>query len=179
MARLNMGAHVLALGCIPVCLLGVLALSRRLAFADPPVMLALTTYALGSVAAMNAAVLSGLVAPILVREIVSAGPTANAGWRIALNYSGQLNQAFALVYVVASSVAIALWSTSILRSRAMSLGTGICGYIVALGTLIAVLSCHLRLDVHGFGLIVLGQAIWFIIVGAQLCRVRDSVGGSV
>ena len=37
---------------------------------------------------------------------------------------------------------------------------------------LAVGSGHLRLDVHGFGLIVLAQALWFIVVGVLLLRLR-------
>ena len=35
-----------------------------------------------------------------------------------------------------------------------------------------VLSGHLRLNVHGFGLIVLAQAVWFVVAGALLGRVK-------
>jgi hypothetical protein len=41
-------------------------------------------------------------------------------------------------------------------------------------TVIALLSGHLRLNVHGFGLVVLGQAIWFVTVGVLLCRVKNA-----
>jgi hypothetical protein len=41
-------------------------------------------------------------------------------------------------------------------------------------SLIAVLSGHLKLNVHGFGLVVLGQAVWFLVVGDLLCRVRNT-----
>jgi hypothetical protein len=34
-------------------------------------------------------------------------------------------------------------------------------------------SGHLRLDVHGFGLVVLGQAVWFITVGTLLWRLKE------
>lgn len=35
---------------------------------------------------------------------------------------------------------------------------------------------HLRLDVHGFGAVVLVQGIWFLTVGALLARVRTPRG---
>jgi hypothetical protein len=42
------------------------------------------------------------------------------------------------------------------------------GCFVAPLTLIAVLSSHIRLNAHGFGMVVLGQAIWFISAGVLL-----------
>jgi hypothetical protein len=36
-----------------------------------------------------------------------------------------------------------------------------------------VFSGRLNPDVHGFGLIIFGQALWFILSGASLCRDRE------
>ncbi len=129
---------------------------------------------------MNAAVLSGLVGPGLLRQLVAAPPAAGESWRIAFHYTGHLNQAFARVFVVASSAAILLWSASIIRSVALApipsgltRGVGIYGCVLGPITVVGVLSGHLRLGVHGMGLVVLGQAVWLIVVGALLCRVRN------
>lgn len=85
-----------------------------------------------------------------------------------LSYNSGVNQAFAKILVGASSVAIGLWSVEMLRSRQMHRPTAIYGCIVALLTLGVLLSGHLRLDVHGFGAVVLGQAVWFILIGNEL-----------
>ena len=86
------------------------------------------------------------------------------------HHNGLLNQAFARVLVVASSISILLWSATIARSRALALGMGVYGLFLGPATVLAVVSGHLSLDVHGFGLVVLGQAVWFIGVGVLLCR---------
>ena len=44
------------------------------------------------------------------------------------------------------------------------------GVFVGAGILLAVLSGHLRLGVHGFGIVVLAQSAWLIWVGGLLCR---------
>jgi hypothetical protein len=174
MARLAVVAHALALATVPVSFLGAMALSRRVSTPERLALAALVTYAFASVAVMSAAVVSGLVGPTLVRRILAAEPEAKPGWEIAFRYNGLLNQAFARVYVVASAAAIVLWSASILRSGALARGVGICGCLVGPAILIALLSGHLTLGVHGFGLVVLAQASWFIAVGTLLCRFREA-----
>jgi len=82
-----------------------------------------------------------------------------------------------MVFVVASSSAILLWSISILRSGIFSRALGIYGSFVAPLTLIAVLSGHIRLNVHGFGMVVLGQAIWFISAGVLLWTNKQEPDG--
>jgi hypothetical protein len=171
-ARLVVAVHALALASIPVMFLGALGLSQRLATPDKLSLCAVVAYGFAGIAAMNAAAFSGLVAPGLARQMAaatSAGETANP-WSVLFTYNGFLNQAFALVFVVASSVALTLWSAGILRNGRLARGVGVYGCILGPLTVVAVLSGHLRPNVHGFGLVVLGQAIWFVLVGVLLCR---------
>jgi hypothetical protein len=65
---------------------------------------------------------------------------------------------------------IVLWSASILKSRSLAPGVAIYGLLVGPAIVLAVLSGHLRLNVHGFGLVVLAQAVWFVVAGARLGR---------
>jgi hypothetical protein len=173
-AHLAVTVHALALMSMPALFFGALGLSRYFGWGKRFSVAALVCYGFAMIAGMNAAVFSGLVAPGLARNIVGAEPVAAESWRIVFHYNGALNQGFALVLVVASSLAILLWSASMVRSAALSQVLGIYGCFLGPVTLIAVLSGHLRLDVHGFGLVVLGQAAWFIVAGAKLFRVRTA-----
>ena len=170
MAHLAVVAHALALASLPVLFLGACGLSRRLAAPDRIAFAALVLYAFALLAAANAAVVSGLVAPGLAQKILEGAPPAEDAWRIVFNYNGRLNHAFAAVFVAASSSAIVLWSAAILRGGALARGVGVYGCILGSLTLLAVFSGHLHFDVHGFGMVVLGQAVWFIVVGALLWR---------
>ena len=171
-ARVGVAVHTLALFCIPVLFIGALGLSRRLDSPDRLSLCAVVAYGFAGVAAMNAAAISGLVAPGIARQIAAASSTSAAAdtWRMLFAYSGTLNQAFAMVFVVASSTALMLWSAGILRNGVFSRGLGVYGCVLGPLTVVAVLSGHLRLNVHGFGLVVLGQAIWFVVAGVLLCR---------
>lgn len=169
-AHVAIATHTLALVSLPVLLLGAFGLSHYLASPNRLAFVALVMYGLATIAAMNAAVVSGLVAPQLVRQIITTTPPSSDVWRIVFDYSGDLNQGFARVFVVASSAAIVLWSVAILRGKTLARGIGIYGSILGPVTVLAVLSGHLKLGVHGFGMVVLGQAVWFVIVGVLLCR---------
>jgi len=169
MMQLNVAVHSLALVCMPILFMGALGLTRRLASPDRFALAGLVLFGFAEVAAMIAATVSGLVAPGLFHHM-AADPSMADTWRAVLTLNGHLNQAFAQVYVVASWAAIVLWSATILRARTFSRPLGIYGCILGPLTVIAVLSGHIRLNVHGFGLVILGQALWLITAGVLLCR---------
>ena len=168
---LMIGVHVLAIAGVPFLFLGALALTRRL---DSPARLALAglvIYSLGLVAVMIAPAISGLVGTEILRKVVAHGPGSEQ-WRTLMDYNFMINQAFTRIYVVASCTAIGLWSLTIVRSRALSPAIGIYGLILAPIVVIA-LATGLQMDVHGFGLIIFGQAIWLIAVGVLLLRAKE------
>jgi hypothetical protein len=126
MIHMLIAVHALALACMPVQFLGAWGLSRRVASPDRLGMVGLVLYAVALLAVMNAAVADGLITPNLLRQSTSAGsPPAADAWRMMSRYNFYVNQAYAQVFVAASSVAIALWSGSILRSRELARGLGV------------------------------------------------------
>jgi hypothetical protein len=169
MARNLTAVHSVALVSLPLILLGVLGLSQRLEGPDRLALAGLVLYALAAVAVMNAAVMDGLVAPNVMRRIAEAGASSKEGWAIVFRYNFEVNQANAWLYAVGSSLAVLLWSISIMRTGALARGVGIFGCILGGVTVAVVASGLLRPDVHGFGAVILGQGIWFITVGARLC----------
>lgn len=171
---MNVAVHSLALASLPMLFLGAMGLSRRVASGGRLAIAALVMYAFAIVAVMNAAAVSGLVAPTLIRRIVAAGAASSDGWQMLMHYNFWLNQAFAQVFVAASSAAIVLWSAAILRTGSLARGVAIYGCVLGPIAIIALLSGHLNLGVHGMGLVVLGQAIWFISVGVLLCRIQNA-----
>jgi hypothetical protein len=172
MIRMLIAVHGLALACVPVLFLGAWGLSRCLASPDRLAVAGLVLYTFALLAVINAAVADGLITPNLLRQFVaSAGaPSAIDGWRMMSRYNFYVNQAYAQVFVAASSVAIVLWSASIWRGKELARGLGIYGCILGPVTLLSLLSGHLNLDAHGFGIVIFGQAVWFIVAGTLLWR---------
>ncbi len=175
--RMLIAVHALALACVPVLFLGAWGLSRRMASPDNLAVAGLVLYTFALLAVMNAAVADGLITPSLLRQLVaSAGsPSAIDGWRMMSHFNFYVNQAYAQVFVAASSVAIVLWSAASWRSRELARGLGIYGFILGPVTLVALFSGRLNLNAHGFGIITFGQASWFIVAGALLWRREKQV----
>lgn len=167
-ARMLILVHSLALASIPVIFLGAWCMTRRIGGADRLAWAGLVLYALASVAVMNAAVCDGLIAPTLIRKIVAATPETRDVWQTLMNFNFQMNQAFARVYAVGSSLAMVLWSVSILRYRTLGRGVGIYGVLLSVATAAGICSGYLTPDKHGFGMLIFGQAIWFLIVAEGL-----------
>jgi hypothetical protein len=169
MARNLTIVHSLALASLMVLFLGALGLAQQLKRADRFDIIGLVLFAFAGIAVMNAAVMDGLVAPNVMRRMVEAGAGAGESWQTIFRYNFEVNQGFARLYAVTSAIAILFWSISILRSRAFSRALGVYGCVIAVAAVIAVAS-GLPMDVHGFGAIVLAQAIWFVIAGLRLWR---------
>ena len=168
-ARLAVGAHALALASLPLSFLGALALAQRLA-PDRLGLAGLVLYGFALVAGMIAAVVSGLVAPELARALLATDAARSEAWQALLHFNHLLNQAFAQVLVVASSAAIVAWSAALVRGVALARGAGYGGLLLGPVIVLALVSGHVQLDVHGFGLIVLAQSAWFLTVGVSLFR---------
>jgi len=126
MMHLNVAVHSLALVCVPILFMGSIGLTRRLASPNLLALAALVMFGFAEVAVMIAASVSGLVAPGLFHHMAAEPGMADI-WRAVMTLSGHLNQAFAQVYVVASSAAIVLWSAAILRAHTFSRSLGIYG----------------------------------------------------
>ena len=169
LARLNMMVHGLAVASVPVLFLGLLGLWRRLGPSDLSTA-ALVAWGFGGVAVMVAAVASGFVATGVIRHMLTADEASRDLYHALLTYTSLVNRAFANVHVVAMSVAILLWSAEMLRGLRMGRAVGIAGVVAGAAILLGVLSGHLRMDVHGFGIVTLAHSAWLIWLGILLCR---------
>ncbi len=166
---LVIGVHALAIAGLPFSFLGTFALSRRLESPSRLALLALVIYGLSLVAIMSAATMSGLVTPPILRHMVAHSPASDQ-WRTLMEYNHFINQGFAQIGAVGSCAAIVLWSTLIVKRRALPLAIGIYGLVLGPAIVIAMIAGALSLDVHGFGLITFTEAIWFIFAAIFLWR---------
>jgi hypothetical protein len=169
-ARLSVAVHALGIAAAPMTLHGAWALTRRLARRAPSAELALAFQGLAAVATVLAATASGFLATGLAQRAGGETGAARDLTLALIRFTGTLNQASARILVGASSVAILLWSLAILRTRRLGRAAGVLGVVIATATLGVLLAGRLRLDVHGFGAVVLAQAVWLVLVGLELRR---------
>lgn len=170
-AIMNVVAHSLAIASMPISFLGALALTRRLQSADRFSISALVVYAFALVAGMLAATASGFIATPLVGGETTAATELN---HALYHYTGLWNQAFARILAVSSSMAILLWSLAILRNRRLSVRVAYYGIPLGILIVLLVASGSLKLDLHGFGLVMILQGVWFISVGSLMIRAEPA-----
>lgn len=163
-------AHSLALVSVLLLFLGGCGLWRRLADADRISFTALVTFGFACVAVMIAGGVSGFTLPGMLRDMGRDVPEAAHQWRMMIDSVFQINQAFARIYSVGTSIAMILWSVSVLRNGGLSRSVAIYGCIVAPLVIVAIAIGHLRLDVHGMTVVMVSQVIWFVVAGAQMLR---------
>ena len=164
--------HSIALFSYPLLGFGLLGIYRRMENRHLT-SAALIAYFFGGVGVMIAAAMSGLIAPSITREILSADDSTRPILHLLLDYNFSINQAFTKIFVVASSLSILLWSLSIRKAGKLALGIGIFGFLVSIVSLAALFGGHLRLDVHGFGTLAFSQATWFILVGVFMLTSKE------
>jgi hypothetical protein len=168
-AHLNVVVHSIAIAGLPLTFLGLIGLARRLGPSDLT-NAALVAWGFGSVAGMGAAVASGFMAsPLLLKSTQVEGPARDILHNL-LQPVGLMNQGFAKVYVVAVAAGMLAWGLAIVRSGRMSKLLGIAALLVGLAVLVAVVVVHMKLDVHGFGLVTILESAWLVAIGGALMR---------
>jgi hypothetical protein len=170
-------AHSLALASVLMLFLGGCGLARHLAAADRLSFAAIITFGFGCVAIMIAGAVSGFIIPDIMKHMIRDVSSTGRQWQIVIESIFQINQAFSRIYSVAASVAIILWSVSAMRNGGLRRGVAIYGCIVALLIIFGIGIGHLRLDVHGMTVVMVGQVVWFILVGSQLCSRAEGPAG--
>jgi hypothetical protein len=168
LSRFSGVAHSLGIASTIFLFLGACALAQRLR-GETCSFAALVTFGFACVAILIATSVSGFVIPSILNRMARDEAANVHLWQVVIWGIFQINQACARVYSVLASVAIILWSVAVWRNGGLSRGIAIYGYAIAALIIVAVGSGHVRMDVHGMAAVGLGQAVWFILVGAQMC----------
>jgi hypothetical protein len=160
-------AHSLAMISFVAIFLGACGLVRRIAAADRLAFSGLVVYGVACIAVLIATAVSGFIVPAMIQQMARDIPNVPI-WKILISGVFQFNQAFSRIYTVAGSVAMILWSASALRNGGLSRKVAIYGCVISPIIILAIVSGRLRLDVHGMGAVVLGQAIWFMMAAGEM-----------
>ena len=173
---LLIGVHSLALSSIPLLTFGFVGLCQRIGWANRTSVLGFIYFAFAAIAVMIAAIADGLINAALIPSFLEAQESTREIQRAILNYNSQINQASAKVYVVGASISIFLCSLAILRTKTFDVKIGGFGIIAGLLPVCGLISGHLRVDAHGFGLVIALQVIWMIAIGLSMIRTNAATG---
>lgn len=169
-ARLNIGAHALAITSMGLLLAGFLRLARALRPERPWADIGLVAFAFAAGAGTLDAICNSLVIQALAERTAAADSDAKPMWRAILLYNHLLSAALTQVLIAAAALSVLVWSLSLLRVGQSWTILGTAGLAVGLVSLFMLFSGRIRNNVHDFGLFVLGWAAWIIVLGAFLCR---------
>ena len=161
-------AHSIALVSVVVLFLGACGLARSIATADRISFAAIVTFGFACVAIFIAAAVSGFIIPGIMKLMARDTSTGPHAWQIVITGIFQINQAMSRIYSVAASLAIILWSISVLRNSDLSRPIAVYGCLMSVLIIAAVGSGYLRLNIHGMAAVWLAQAVWFVLIGSQL-----------
>ena len=167
--RVLLAVHALALLSVPAVVFGFVVLTQCIGWEQPASLFAFIAYCLSAIAIMFAGIADGLINAALIQKMLSADEATRGFLRAALEYNFQLNQACAKVFVFGTALAIS-WSIAIVRIGPFKRAIGIAGFFVGVAELAVLLSGRVRLDAHGFGLIIVLQAIWIVAVGVSMLQ---------
>jgi hypothetical protein len=166
-------AHALAMVSFVLLFLGALGLTRAIATRDRTSIAGLVIFGFACVAVFQATAVSGFIVPAIIVKMAHDVSGNARQWQIVIDSIFQFNQAFARIYSVAASLAVILWSLSVLRHGGFSRGIAIYGCIISALIIVAVAGGFVKLNVHGMAMLWFSQAIWFILLGSQLCSDRE------
>ena len=168
-ALINRIVHALAIGGTIVTVFGLVGLRRSFAQSSALADAAIVSYGFGAVAVMLAAIASGFIGTELSRRVLEAGDGGRAVWETTMAYNYALNQATTQVFVVAGSIGIVLWSLAMRNVPRFGRSLGLTGIVVGIAAVLAIVT-GVRMDIHGFGAIVLGHGVWFIWTGSRMLQ---------
>lgn len=163
------GVHLLAVAAQPLLLAGTARLSWRLR-TQPAAWLGLTSFALAALAVTIAAAASGLIAPHVAESLAEANATQREWYLELLHYTATINRAFAEIYVLLLGVALLGWGWAMRAGSEFRHGLAWLGLILGVAAVAIGGTGLLPLDIHGFGAVVLGQAVWMLWMGRALLR---------
>lgn len=161
-------AHSLAMVSGLLLFLGACGLTKSIAAADRIAFAAVVTFGFACVAVLMATAVSGFIVPGIMQRMVNDIPANAHEWQVVMSGIFQINQAFARIYSVATALAMILWGASAVRNGGFGRGIAIYGFVASALIIVGIAIGHIRLNVHGMAAVALAQAIWFIVVGAQL-----------
>jgi hypothetical protein len=171
-ARLDGIVHAALIVLMGILLYGFSCLATRLGTSIFTVRAGLVAYAMGTGAMVAAALIDGFLIPDFVRRYQGRPADALEIMRHMLTLCSLAIGVCARMGVIATSLAVMLWSLSLIRRPGVLRVVGTLGCIVGALPVAALLLGYLPMNKHGVLAFVLGQTAWSLALGVQMIRGR-------
>ncbi len=170
-------SHSLAIFSIPFLIIGFWGIWKSLGTHNLVSTLAFIISFLGSIAAMLAAVVNGLVLPNFLVRNYDPNNSMNADYiKLFVRYNSSLNLAMDYILISAFVLAVLLWSILIVlqRPKVFPAWLGFFGIILTMTVLIGVVSGYDFIHVQGFRVFIFGLVSWLMVAGVYMNKKMES-----
>ncbi len=167
-ATFNGWVHGILMALYVILAAGLLGFSRLLGLDRPLVSLGMVAYGVGIIAMVGAAVINGFALSLFAGRYAAVKPEQANAVAASINAMGSISGAWAGVGAVASSMAILVWSVTLLRFGGGWRVAGVIGMAIGAATSVMLISGTIILNVHGFMLLIFSQSIWIVAIGYLL-----------
>lgn len=168
MLAVNHLVHGIAIACMPLLVAGLAGLCSLLQW-SLAATLAFATYCMATACNLVAATMSGFVAP----RLLSGGGPDDASMRL-LHYTHDINQAFAVLAVVATGLAFIAWGWALRRHEPRRTWLAALGAFVGGALAVGIVTGRLQLDVRGILVAAALQACWLLPLALALRSTADA-----
>jgi hypothetical protein len=172
LAPLGAWVHGVLQALLLIAAYGVSEFVLRRGLRRPLIRAGAIAYAVGVIAMLGAAMVSGFVIADLMRFTPHTTATDLQINAQLLVLCRVLNQSCANFGAVAMSAGIALWSTDLLRDTGAPRMIGFLGLAVSVAPAFALMFGLMHLDVPGMTAVIVLQAVWNVAVGIAMMRSR-------
>jgi hypothetical protein len=169
MDRIVHGVLIVVVGAL---LYSFSVFSLRRGLHDGTVAAALVAYAIGSAGMIGAALIDGFFVPDFASRFADATPAAAAAATPLLLAGAVMIQILTKLGIIATSLAIVLWSIALFRSAFAVRIVAVAGCIAGLLPVILLTYSISTLTPHNLLGIIGAQALWYAAIGVLLIR-RD------
>lgn len=173
-AILNVAVHTLGIAALATIFAGTLAIPGRSGDNTGLAVFGVVAYGLAVVCGTLAAAMSGYVVPSLIERLAGAGESKLRAFEGAVVLAHDFNQSFAKLFTGATACAFLFWSAAIFGVRSLPRALAWSALAVGIAVWLGLATGHLRMNLHGFGAVVLAEAAWFVALGVVMLRTRSA-----
>jgi hypothetical protein len=164
--------HGALIVCTIALLFALFRFAQRLGIQRATVLLGLISYVFGAAAMINAALIDGFLAPEIGSTYLQAASTTADDGIVLLRLCSIAIQVFTKTGIIAISVAILLWSASLIRAGRGPLLAAVVGVAVVLSQVYVFMHGGPTITAHTIVPIVVAIAVWYFAIGLLLITGR-------
>jgi tetrahydromethanopterin S-methyltransferase subunit C len=162
--------HSLAIFSLPLLFFGFYGLTNALLDKWKLAKLGLIIMGFGLIAAMFAALINGLTLPYFLGKYENSIAENADMLKLIINYGFAINKPLDYIFIIATCLAITIYSLLIVSSNKLPKWIGYFGISLILFAIIGLLTGFVFSNLIGFQIFIFGIATWFLATGISLIK---------